>query len=128
MNLEDARQHYYSHSNSLSSVNRQLCFAGVAVIWVFSVEGTNGAHSLPGELLFPLGCFVLGLAFDLCQYIVSSASWGLYQRHKEKTGIGEETQFGAPKQINWIPIFFFWLKPTATLFGYINLLILLTNS
>lgn len=127
MNLEEARQHYYSHSGSLSAVNRQLCFAGVAVVWVFSIEGANGDHSLPAELFFPLGCFVLGLAFDLSQYIVASASWGIYQRYKEKTGIGEDEQFGVPREINWVPNVFFWLKSTATLTGYVSLLSLLNS-
>jgi len=127
MNLEDARQHYYTHTASLSSVNRQLCFAGIAVVWIFAVEGADGAYSLPTSLVIPLSCFVLGLAFDLCQYIISSASWGLYHRHIEKSGIGEEADFGAPRQINWAPNLFFWLKPCATLIGYISLLVILAS-
>lgn len=127
MKLEEARQHYYAHTGSLSSVNRQLCFAGVAVVWIFSVKEPSGAHSLPSDLLFPLVCFVLGLAFDLCQYVVASASWGLYQRHKEKSGISESEDFRAPREINWVPNLFFWLKPSATLIGYVSLLRILIS-
>jgi hypothetical protein len=127
MLLEDARQHYYSHTGSLSNVNRQLCFAGVAVVWIFSIEATNGSHSLPAELFSPLKCFVLGLAFDLCQYITASASWGIYHRYKEKTGISDEEPFGAPREINWLPNICLWLKSISTLIGYYYLFDILNS-
>ena len=118
MKLKDARDYYYTFTGSLSSVNRQLCFAGIAVVWVFAFKGDNGSHSLPETLFYPLGCFVLGLALDLCHYIVAASSWGIYQRYKEKAGIGEDEEFGAPRYINWTPNIFFWFKVVATLIGY----------
>ncbi len=122
MNLNDARTNYYVFTESLSNVNRQLCFAGIAVVWIFVIKDDNGALSLPDIMLYPLSCFVVGLAFDLCHYIVASASWGLYHRIKEKSGIGDKKDFGAPRYINWAPLAFFWLKVAATLVGYVLLL------
>ena len=122
MKLKDARENYYTFSTSLSSVSRQLCFAGIAVIWVFSVDGGNGQHLLRTDLMFPLGFFVMGLALDLMHYIVASAVWGLFHRVKEKSRIGEEKDFGAPCWINWPAITCFWGKAISTIIGYIFLL------
>lgn len=122
MNLKDAREHYYTFSNSLSGVSRQLCFAGIAVIWVFSIDGENGQHFLRQDLMLPLGFFVLGLALDLMHYMVASTIWGLFHRIKEKSGIGESKDFRAPRWINWTPCIFFWGKATSTILGYVILL------
>ncbi len=122
MKLKDALENYYTFSASLSNVNRQLCFAGIAVIWVFVIKNDNGAHTLPSNLIFPLGCYVLGLAFDLSHYIAASITWGLYHRHKEKSGISPDTEFQAPRTLNWPAISFFWLKTLCTFVGYVALL------
>lgn len=127
MRLKDALENYYTFSTSLSNVNRQLCFAGIAVVWVFVVKGENGSHELPSELIFPLGCFVLGLALDLCHYISATIVWGLYHRNKEKCGVSPETEFGAPHIINWPAILFFWAKVISTLIGYVSLVKLLIS-
>lgn len=118
MILEDARQHYYTFSGSLSNVNRQLCFAGIAVIWIFASKNVEGSYTLPSSLMFPLGFFVLGLALDLLHYIVASATWGTFHRLREKSGIGENTDFGAPWYINFTPNILFWFKVFSTLIGY----------
>lgn len=123
MFLSDARENYYTFSATLSSVNRQLCFAGIAIVWVFSTEEANGAKSLPSELLLSLGFFVIGLSFDLLHYIIALATWGIYHRICERNGIGEETEITPPNYINWIPLGCFWLKSVATLAGYISFIL-----
>lgn len=117
MKLNDAREHYYTFSATLSNVNRQLCFAGIAVIWIFVTKEADGNYTLPSNLLFPLGCFVGGLTLDLLHYFVASASWGIFHRIKEKSEIGEDTEFVAPRQINWAPNILFWSKSILTLLG-----------
>jgi hypothetical protein len=124
VNLEGARQQFYSHSGSLSSASRQLCFAGIAVIWIFKL-GADGAYALPEGLVSPLGCFIAGLALDLFQYLVAAASWHVYFREKEKSGTGEEVEFYAPQEINWVPYICFYAKAIITIVGYINLLMFL---
>lgn len=127
MNIEEAREHYSYFSATQSEVNRKLCFAGVAVVWVFAFESSSGGPALPASLFFPLRCFVFGLCFDLLHYMVASASWGIFNRLKEKAALlkGEELldqDLEVPMQINWAPIFFFWSKSAATLVGYFALL------
>lgn len=118
MKLKDAREHYYTFSSKLSDVNRKLCYAGIAVVWIFVIKDSRGSFTFPNELLLPLGCFVLGLSFDLLQYVFSSASWGIFHRVKEKSGIGEDAEFEAPALINWFPNIFFWSKASASLVGF----------
>lgn len=122
MKLSDALNNYYAFSASLSTVNRQLCFAGIAVVWIFVLEGDSGEKILPSGLIFPLGAFVVGLGFDLMHYVSASLIWGLYHRHKEKSGISAEADFGAPHYINWPAIGFYWLKVVSCLVGYVSLL------
>lgn len=122
MKLSDARDHYYTFSGKVSDVARQLCFAGIAVIWIFAVGDSVSGFSLPAELIWPLTFFILGLAFDLLHYLIAAASWGIFHRVKEKQHIGEDTDFGAPAYINYAPLTFFWGKAIATLVGYGQLL------
>ena len=122
MNLRDARENYYTFTSILSNVNRQLCFAGIAVVWILVISKNGGGHSLPVNLPLPLWCFVLGLSFDLVHYIIASASWGIFHRHMERTGLSEDSDFQAPSWINWAPIVFFVLKVLSTLVGYGTLL------
>jgi len=128
MILKEARKNYYDNSGLLSASNRQLCFAGIAIIWIFSIESDSGAHSLDKSFMFPLFLLAASLALDLLQYAVASASWAIFCRNKEKEGIGEEQEFpGAPKEINWTPVLCLWLKTFCTLIGYVALLFILYN-
>ena len=126
MKLKDAREHYYTHSGKLSDVNRQLCFAGIATVWIFVIKDSSGNFTFPNELFLPLGCFVFGLFFDLLQYFVSTVSWGIFHRIKEKENIGEAAEFVAPPSINWATIVFLCLKVCATLIGFGVLLYILS--
>ena len=83
MNLEDIRDAYSSKSATASKVSRQASFAGIALIWVFKTQHDN-TLVLPNELLWPTLFLTLSLAFDLLQYISSSAIWGVFNRMKER--------------------------------------------
>ena len=118
MKLSEARNDYYTHSGKLSDVVRQLDFAGIALIWMFTTKTDNGAIVVPAALHLPLGLFVLSLAADVMQYTCASLVWGWYHRHKEKTGLTGDDEFTAPKGMNWPAIFFFWSKTVLNLIGY----------
>ncbi len=120
--LEDSRGYYSRHSTSLSAACRQLAFAGIAVVWIFVIK-KDGQVAISQNLLVPLSFFVGGLAFDLIQYMYASAAWGIYNRIKElQSDITIETEFKAPKVINWPTNLFFWAKSIAVVFGYYFLL------
>ena len=108
MNQKEATENYRDHSGRLSDVNRQFCFAGIAVVWIFVIKQPNGNILCDKNLLLPLGCFVLSLAFDLLQYFFATLFWGIFQRIKEKSNLQEDAFFKAPRWINWPAISFFW--------------------
>ncbi len=127
MKLDESRTYYTRHSTSLSTVSRQLAFAGIAVIWIFVVK-EDGQITINDQLIFPLVCFVIGLTFDLLQYIYASAAWGYFNRQKElDSNISKDTDFTAPRIINWPTIVFFWSKSISIIIGYICILWLLLH-
>ncbi|WP_441004599.1 hypothetical protein [Pseudocolwellia agarivorans] len=122
MKLENSQAYYARHSTSLSTVSRQLAFAGIAVIWIFVIK-KDGQVTINDQLIFPLGCFVLGLTFDLLQYMYASAAWGYFNRQKElDPNITKDTDFKAPRIINWPTILFFWGKSVSIIIGYMIIL------
>ena len=85
MKLSEIREAYEKLSGKLSEINRQLCFAGFAVIWIFNKSENN--ISIPIELYFPAFFFILSLSADILQYIYSSLAWYCYyltKRQKDK--------------------------------------------
>jgi len=121
MKLQGIRELYYTYSGKTSDLIRQTGLGGIAVIWIFKVEA-GGSPKVPHELLFPLLLIVGGLASDLLQYIVATATYGIYQRKKELAGAGEEDDFKLPRQFNWASICFFVLKCTLITIAYAFLL------
>jgi len=104
----EARENYYSHSGSASIVSRQLALAGLALIWILSGGGTSAPSEIEirGRLAAPLVLFVLGLGFDLLQYVYLALAWRLFTRRTElrlkaanPTGWRED-QFQAPPMLN----------------------------
>ncbi|MDX2041851.1 MAG: hypothetical protein SF097_11400 [Acidobacteriota bacterium] len=126
MKLKDARENYYYYSQKTSEITRQLGLAGIALIWVFKVD-SGGRQSVPLELVRPAWLIVLGLTLDFLQYSLASVVWGIYHRHKEKVGIGEDAEFLAPTSINWPTILFFWSKIIVMGIAYVYLLRFLAN-
>ena len=121
MKLKDAREFYYFQSGKTSDLVRQLGWAGIAVVWLFKSE-VLGVPKIPAQLLAPLVLIVLGLAFDLLQYAVATGIWGVFQRIKERSGVGEDMEFKAPRQLNWPALTFFWLKVVSIAAAYYLLL------
>lgn len=117
MKLKDARDNYYFYSGKTSDLVRQLGLAGIAVIWIFKYE-VAGVPKIPEALSLPLILIVLGLAFDLLQYAVATSIWGIFQRHKEVSGIVEDAEFLAPKQFNWPGIVLFVFKAVSIIAAY----------
>jgi hypothetical protein len=116
--LADFKNDYYIHSGSASLVSRQISFAGIAVVWIFKSDSSEGL-ALPETLMIPLFLLLLSLAFDLMQYTVSAAIWGIFHRCKENEfGVGYEEEISAPSYLNWPALFFFWGKLLFLGVGY----------
>lgn len=120
MKLKDTREAYYFYTGKTSEIIRYLGLAGIAIIWIFRFESAS-AISLPRNFLLPTILLIIGLGLDLLQYLAGSIIWGIYSRIKEKSGIKQE-EFEAPRQINWLNLFLFWLKIVPIVLAYILIL------
>jgi hypothetical protein len=105
-------------SDKSSEINRQLAFAGIAIIWVFRTD-SGGKQIVPAGLFFPGLLLVLGLSFDLLQYVIKSEIWYLVTHRREKAGIIE---FVVPEWINYPGDILYWMKIVATIIAYSLLL------
>ncbi len=121
MNLEDARGAYYRFSGKASDIARQLNFVGLALVWLFAIQGEEGSK-LPSRLVLVTGLIVVSLALDLLQHLYGSAAWGIYPRLKELSGVSEGQDFAAPAKINWPTNILFWSKHLPVLATYALLL------
>ncbi len=121
MNIVTLKQDYDYFTRKLSEIARQLNYVGVAIIWIFRVGQENGGIAFSKTLLWPLGMFATSLALDLLHYIVSTLVWGGYFRRQDKKGLKSDTEFRAPKQLNWPSLLFFWTKIALTVVGFVFL-------
>lgn len=120
MKVADAKDNYYYQSGKASDIARQLCLAGIAVVWIFRTDISGSPH-VPAELMPVAAWLVVALALDFIQYVTASAIWGIYHRCSEMTH-NEDEEFTAPPIINWPALFFFWAKFLATIYAYVRLL------
>lgn len=118
MKLSEARDAYYSHSASASTVARQLGFAGIALVWVFQ-QPADQLVVLPAALRAPTILLILGLGLDLLQYAISALLWGAFARHHERR---KSSAAQAPPWINWPALFCFWGKLGSVVCAYTLLL------
>tara|TARA_R110002049_G_scaffold189745_1_gene358346 strand:- start:3616 stop:4017 length:402 start_codon:yes stop_codon:yes gene_type:complete len=123
MQLKEAQQHYSNHTTKASEASRQLCFAGIAILWILATENGSNKASLSLGMLLPLACFVFALSFDLLHYIFASFMWGCWTRKQERQDSTPEREILAPAWINWPAILLFWVKLFATIVGYYLLFI-----
>ena len=105
-------------SDKSSELNRQLAFAGIAIIWVFKTD-SGGRQIVPNELFLPGLLLVISLSFDLLHYVVKSEIWRIVTRRKEKDGIKE---FDVPPWTNYFGDAFYWIKIVATITAYVLLI------
>ncbi len=117
MKLKDVREAYQFYTGKASDIVRQLSFAGLATIWLFK-EGVGQRQHVPHELFMPGALIVSALAADFLHYLVGSAVWGSYNRHKERSGTAVTDEFEAPPALNWPTMVLFWLKVAFLLLSY----------
>ncbi len=121
MKLIEMRAAYDRFAGKASDVSRQLGFAGLALVWVLSLQGKAGT-GIPTDLVFPTGLIVSSLAVDLLQYLYAALVWGVYHRIKERLGTREDEEFLVTPKINWPTNTLFWLKQVIVVVAYYQLL------
>jgi hypothetical protein len=115
--LADVKTARDGFTKQLSDGVRQLAFAGIAVIWILKTEPVKSGIQFDKFLYYPLGAFVLTLAFDLLHYLGASLVWDNAYRILSKT---RELTDTADVNRGWtIPTrFFFWAKAATAIVAY----------
>ena len=92
-------------------------------MWIFKVGEKNAAGiAFSTDLLWPLGAFIRGLAFDILQYLYKSTAWWLYFEYKHRAGINDDAEIDPPSALNFLTNLFFYLKVIACGTGFYWLL------
>jgi hypothetical protein len=118
--LQDYRETFYTFSGKASDLNRQLAFAGIAIIWLFKKDNLAGL-SIPRELLWPGVLIVLSLGLDMLHYVVASVVWRYFYRSQEKAGVDEGKVLTHETYLEWPIYFFFSAKIIIVLAAYVLL-------
>ncbi len=120
MRLSDYRKDYYEFSGKASDVARTASLAGIALIWVFKVDGAS-IPCLPSELVLPAGLFALALAMDFLHYVVAAAIWGLFHRYHERrlTDPEEDPETTHPSCLEYPILSLFVLKLISVTAAYV---------
>lgn len=125
--LSDFREDYQKYTTKLSDVNRNIAFAGIAIVWIF--RKTNGDNiAISEELIFPSILLVLGLGFDMLQYIYQSIAWAIFYRYHEKRLMDDDVELLAPIEMNYASWAFFGLKVLSVIVAYVFILIFLVDN
>lgn len=124
MKILEIRDAYYQATGKVSELVRQFSLAGIAVIWIFRIGGEDaGGIRYTNELLLPLAFFVAALGVDLLQYVYYSVIWGLLNTHHWCKHKNNEKKVKVSEKVNWIGLFFFWIKVIFTLVAYTLLMV-----
>jgi len=117
MKLSQYKDDLYFFTGKLSDINRQIAFAGIALIWIF--KKNNGAEVIIcKELVLPSILLAYALGFDILQYIYQSITWALFYRYHEKRANGEDTEILASKYLNYPSWLLFIVKVIFVLLAY----------
>jgi hypothetical protein len=117
MKLSDAKGAYEVLSGKASDINRQLGFAGIALIWVFK-QGNAPFAVLDTQLLRAALFIALALTLDFVQYLTGAATWYLFFRLQEQRDLNLDRDVWAPDWINRPTWVLFWIKVTAMMIAY----------
>lgn len=127
MKLSEYKQDYYIFTGKLSDINRQIAFAGIALIWIF--RKTDGSEiSISNELILPSILFAFALGFDILQYIYQSITWSIFYCYHEKRTGDEDADIPTPKKLNYPSWFFFSMKVLFVIISYTYIIKFLINN
>ncbi len=121
LKLSEIRFAYEESTKTLSELNRQLCFAGFAIIWIFN-GGNINEFKVPEELFIPGFLLSLSLFTDVLQYITSTLIWYLYylrQRKNYKDRDEDAVNVIEPEYANWPAWLLFVFKILFMLTAYV---------
>ena len=115
--LSEFKEDYYFFTGKLSDINRQIAFAGIALIWVFK-KGEELNFQIDEALILPALLIVCSLAFDMFKYIYKSITWSIFYTIKNRKHKNEDKKIKSPEYLNYPAWFFFVTKVILVLIAY----------
>lgn len=120
LKLSEIRKGYEDASATLSEFNRQLCFAGFAIIWIFN--GSVNSFEIPKELFIPGFLLCVSLILDVLQYVWTTCIWYRFYLRQRKlhTSCDEDTaSVQEPESYNVVSWGLFGLKILTMISAYV---------
>lgn len=119
---KDAYSEQYSRaSEKASQVARQVAFAGIGVVWIFSGGPENPSHpNISGALLWGGLALVVALGFDLLHATYLSLLFGITRASRKRRRLQTET-LDNPSWVNYPTLFFFYGKLLLVVVAYVFL-------
>lgn len=134
LRLSEIRDAYERSTSKLGEINRQLCFAGIAVVWIFNQtsEVSTEVLSIPMSLYPSVLLWCISMMLDILQYSSKAGIWYIYylkQLDKYKNECHKNGEIESeddcivdePEHVNALVWAFFILKVLAMFSGYIVL-------
>ena len=127
MKLREIRNDHERYSTKVSDINRQLIFAGIAIVWLFRMSNNDGNTIFPIGLHPTLLFFILSFGADILQYFSQSVIWFLYywyQKYNTKIYKNKDVEDIVVKEPEWpniIPWLFWLLKVICSIIAYYKL-------
>lgn len=116
MKLDEIRKAYEDLSGSLSSVVRQINFAGIAIVWIF-VE--KEPKTVPLHLHNACTFLVISIILDALQYFVGTLCWHMCYLFKHNKNVADkDIDIHESEWINVIPWLCIYAKTIVTAIGY----------
>ena len=116
MKLDEIRKAYEDLSGSLSSVVRQINFAGIAIVWIFVGKETG---TVPQHLYNACTFLVISIILDALQYFVGTLCWHMCYLFKHEKNVADKNiDIHESEWINAIPWLCIYAKTIVTAIGY----------
>lgn len=120
MTLKDIRDAYEALSGTMSSIVRQINFAGIAIAWIFV---DKEKHQVSQLLINSCFFIVFSIVLDALQYFIGTIIWHVCYCYKHKTDKkDEDVNVNDSEWINTIAWLLFYAKCIITGIGYFYIL------
>jgi hypothetical protein len=119
--LQDYRNDSYTFSGKASDLNRQLGFAGIALIWLFKKD-VSGQIVIPHILIWAGALIVVSLTPDMLHYCIGWYTWHSFFRKNEDAGVDENTELEHEPKLVYPIIGCFIAKVVSVIAAYVVIL------
>jgi hypothetical protein len=133
MQLKEIREAFENGTGSANTLNRQLIFSGIAIVWILKGGTDVSITGIPPQLLKALILLAASFTLDMCQSLLHVLIW--YCRYasfkKEElaksgneNGLDEEKIIVNEKEWWSIPTWLFWAsKICLSIWAYVLIIL-----